>query len=142
MLGSLMPVNQRTALLTWLSRIAVLVGAVGSVDLLLRQGRHNPSRLLMILFTLWVLAPFVILAAANAFSKRWSVLVNVTLHSLTLGITVASLAIYAKAAMSPPRAQGAFVFVAVPPATCLLIAIIVPIAARISGRGTRIRPGT
>jgi hypothetical protein len=137
-----MPVNQRTSFLTWLSMITVLVGSVGSVGLLLHHGRHNPSRLLMILFTLWVLAPFVILAAANAFSKRWTVLVRATLHSLTLGITLASLAIYAKVAMDPPRAQGAFVFVAIPPVTCLLIAIVVAIAAQISRRGTRTPRGT
>jgi hypothetical protein len=38
---------------------AVLVGAVGSVAFMLYAGRHNPSRLLMTLFTLWVLSPFV-----------------------------------------------------------------------------------
>ncbi len=45
--------------------IALLVGAVGSVGLMLREGHRNPSRLLIVLFTFWVLSPFMALVLAN-----------------------------------------------------------------------------
>ncbi len=117
--------------------IAVLAGAVGSVGLMLRAGHLNPSRLLLVLFALWVLSPFIALVLANMVSKRWSVVTRATLYTVMLILTVASLAIYGYVAFGPPRTKPAFVFVVVPPASWLLIAIVVPIAALISGRPRR-----
>ena len=117
--------------------IAVLAGAVGSVGLMLRAGHRNPSRLLLVLFALWVLSPFIALVLANMVSKRWSVLIRVTLYTVMLVLTVGSLALYGDVALGPPRTKAAFVFVVVPAASWLLIAIVVPIAALISGRPSR-----
>jgi hypothetical protein len=117
--------------------IAVLAGAVGSVGLMLRAGHHNPSRLLLVFFALWVLSPFIALIMANMVSKRWSVLTQATLYTMMLVLTVGSLAIYGDVALGPPRVKAAFVFVVVPPASWLLIAIVVPIAALISRRPSR-----
>ena len=117
--------------------IALLVGAVGSVGLMLRAGHRNPSRLLLVLFALWVLSPFIALVLANMISKRWSVLTRATLYTVMLILTVGSLAIYGDVALGPPRTKAAFVFVVVPPASWLLIAIVVPIAALISGWPSR-----
>ena len=117
--------------------IAVLAGAAGSLGLMLHAGRRNDSRILLVLFTIWVLSPFVALVLADVVSKRWSVLTRATLHSVMLVLTLASLAIYGDVALGPPRAKTAFVFVVVPPASWLLIAIAVPIAALISGRQSR-----
>lgn len=113
--------------------IAVLVGTVGSVGLMLYVGRRNNSRILLVLFALWVLSPFVVLILAHVVSKSWSVLTRATLYSVALVLTLGSLAIYGYIAFGPPRAKTAFVFVVVPPASWLLIAIVVPIAALISG---------
>jgi hypothetical protein len=113
--------------------VAVLSGPVGSVGLLLRAGRHTP-RLLLVLMAIWVLAPFMALVLANVVSKRWPVPTRVTLYGVTLLVTLGSLAIYADDALRPRKAQAAFVYVAVPAASWLLIAIVVPIAAFISGR--------
>src|SRR5258708_28665132 len=112
--------------------IAVLAGAAGSVGLMLYVGRRNNSRILLLLFALWVLSPFVALILADVVSKRWSVLTRAALYDMMLVLTLASLAIYARVAFGPPRAQAAFAFVVVPPASWLLIALVVPIAARIS----------
>ena len=117
--------------------IAVLAGAVGSVGLMLRAGHRNPSRLLLVLFALWVLSPFVALVLANMVSKRWSALSRATLYTVMLVLAVVSLAIYGDAAFGPPRTKAAFVFVVVPPASWLVIAVVVPIAALISGRPSR-----
>ncbi len=116
--------------------IAVLVGAVGSVGLLLRAGQRTP-RLLLVLFFFWVLSPFVALVLAHAVSKRWSVLTRATLYNVMLVVTLGSLAIYGYDALRPRKAQAAFWYVLVPPASWLLIAIVVPIAALISGRRSR-----
>ena len=122
--------------------IAMLAGAVGSVGLMLYAGRHNPSRLLLVLFALWVLSPFVVLAFAKARSNRWSDLVRATLHIVTLVLALGSLAIYGYVALGPPRARPAPFFVIVPPASWLLIAIVVSIAALISARTARRPPPT
>ena len=117
--------------------IAVLAGAVGSVGLMLREGHRNPSRLLIVLFTFWVLSPFMALVLANVVSKRWSVLTRATLYVAMLVISFGSLAIYGALVFGPLRAKTGFVFLVVPAASWLLIAIVVAIAALISGRLSR-----
>ena len=116
--------------------IALLGGAGGSVGLLLRAGQRSP-RLLLVLFVIWVLSPFMALVLAEVVSKRWSVLTRATLYSVMLVVTLGSLAIYGNDAWRPPRTQAAFVFVVVPPASWLLIAIVVSMAALISDRLSR-----
>jgi hypothetical protein len=114
--------------------IALPAGAAGSIGLMLRAGHRNPSRVLLILFAIWVLSPFVALLFAIMVSKDWSVLTRATLYGVVLVLTVTSLAIYGDAALGPPRMKTAFVFVVVPPASWLLIAITISIAALISRR--------
>ena len=114
--------------------IALPAGAVGSVGLMLYAGRRNSSRLLLVLFALWVLSPFMALVWANLVSTRWTDRTRATLHGLMLVLTIGTLAIYGAVAFGPPRAQAAFVFVVVPPASWVPIAIVVAIARRISGR--------
>jgi hypothetical protein len=115
------------------ARIAVLAGAVGSVALLLRAGRSTP-RLLLVLFVVWVLSPFVALAWADLVAKRWALLTRATLYWVTLAVTLGSLAIYCKLGLRPSGSPRTPVFVAVPPASWLLIAIAVPMAALLSRR--------
>jgi hypothetical protein len=117
--------------------IALLVGAAGSVGLMLYAGRHNASRLLMIIFAIWVLSPFMGLVLAHVVSKSWSVVTRAALHSLMLIIALGSLAIYADVALGPPRAKTAAVFVVVPPTSWLLIAVTLPVAALLSRRLSR-----
>jgi hypothetical protein len=117
--------------------IAVLAGAVGSIGFMLRAGRHNSSRLLLVLFTVWVLSPFAVLLSAYAVSKRWSILTRRALYSVGLLIAVGPLGIYGEVALGPPRAHTASAFVVVPPASWLLIAMTVAIAAWISGKRSR-----
>ena len=113
---------------------AVFTGAIGSVGLMLYAGRHNHSRLLLALFVVWVLSPFVILLFATLVSKRWSVHTRVALYCVALMLTLGSLAIYGDVALGPGRVKAAAVFVLVPPVSWLLIVVVVPAAARISRR--------
>ena len=109
--------------------IALPAGATGSIGFMLRAGHRSPSRVLLILFAIWVLSPFVALVFATIVSKDWSVLTRTTLHGVMLILTVSSLAIYGDVALGPPRAKTAFAFVVVPPVSWLLIAITISIAA-------------
>ena len=115
---------------------ALTVGASGSVGLMLRAGQSAP-RLLQILFTGWVLSPFVVLAAAGVVSKRWSPLPRAALHIVTLVVALATLALYGYVALGPPREKNAPVFVLTPPLSWLLIAIALSTAAFISKRRSR-----
>jgi hypothetical protein len=117
--------------------IAAVAGAGGSVGLMLWVGHRNPSRLLLALFAIWDIAPFVALVWANMVAKRWSVLTRATLYSVTLVITLGSLAIYGDVAFGPPRSTPAFMFLVVPPGSWLLMTIVVPIAALTSRRLSR-----
>jgi hypothetical protein len=88
--------------------------------------------LLLVLFALWVLSPFVALVLANVVSRGWAILTRAALYCVMLVVTLASLAIYADIALGPPRAKTASVFVVVPPASWLLITTALSIAALIS----------
>ena len=117
--------------------IAVVGGAVGSVGLMLPAGKRTP-RFLLVLFTIWVLSPFVALAWANVVSKRWSVPTRATLYGVTLVLTLGSLAIYGHViVVAPSGSSNAFVFVVVPPGSWVLMTVVVPMAALASGRMQR-----
>ncbi len=120
--------------------IVVLAGAGGSIGLWFYVSRHPPL-LIVVLFVIWVLSPFVALVLADVVSKRWSVLTRTALYSVMLVVTLGSLAIYGDDALGHRRPQAAFVWVVVPPASWLLIAIVVPIAALISSRLSRRNDG-
>jgi len=117
--------------------IALPAGAAGSVGFMLRAGNRNPSRVLLVLFAIWVLSPYVALAFAIIVSKDWSVLTRATLYGVMVVLTVSSLAIYGDVALGPPRTKTAFAFVDVPPASWLLMAITISIATLISRRRSR-----
>ena len=74
-----------------LALIAVVVGAAGSVALMLRVGQRAPAFLLF-LFAGWVLSPFVALAFAHGASRRWSVVEGRMLTCVMLIVSLASLA--------------------------------------------------
>lgn len=112
------------------TRIALPIGAVGAVGLMLYTGRHNPSVLLRVLFTLWVLGPFLALQWALMVSARWAVGTQATLRALTLILSVVTPAIYAYIAFGPPRQQTAATFVVVPPISCVLLAFALLAARR------------
>ena len=117
--------------------IAGVAGATGSLGFMLRAGQRTP-RLLLLLFTIWVLSPFVALVWANMVSKRWSVVTRATLYCVTLVVTLGSLAIYGElVVLRPPGSANAFLFVVVPPASWVFMAIVVPMAALISGKLSR-----
>lgn len=131
------PVRGLLAFFRVAALIAVLVGAVGSLGLMFYTGRRQNSRILMILFTLWVVSPFVVAALAERTSKPWSATIRATLYGAMLALSLGSLAVYAADASRPIRGKAAFVFLVIPPASLLLAAAAVAIAALMSARPAR-----
>lgn len=108
-----------------------MVGATGSLVLMFLHGR--PSVVLLILFTGWVLAPFIGLAWADRLSIGWPASSRATLHYLMLLIGVASVAVYGYDVAS--GYGRAVLFVATPIAAWVLILVVLPIAV-LAGRRT------
>ena len=129
-----MPDDGFLRLLRAAALIAVVAGAAGSFGLMLYVGRRNNSHVLLALFTVWDLSPFIALVLADIVSKGWQVLTQTTLCIVMLIIALSSLAIYADVAFGPPRPQPAFMFLVVPLASWVLMAVALPVAAFVSNR--------
>lgn len=113
--------------------VAAVIGAVGSVGMMLSVGDRNRQILfLIILFVGWVSSPFVALVAADILGKRWSTLTRATLHALMLILALGSLAVYGSVVSGPPKAKPAALFLMVPLASWLLIAIALSAATLIA----------
>ena len=129
--------NRRLGFLRGTALLSVLVGAVGSLGLMLYAGRHQNSLILIVLFTLWELSPFVALVWAHVVSKHWLILNQVLLSGVMLVLSLGSLTLYGYVSLGPPRPRPAFVFLVVPLGSWLLIAIVLSLSALLSGRRSR-----
>jgi hypothetical protein len=103
--------------------VVLLAGAFIAEALTLVAGRQNTHYVLTAIFLFWVGSPFAVLFIVDRVSTTWPALMRTTLHWLMLIVTVGTIVVYANRVLHPPNAQGAAVFVAVPPASWLLIAI-------------------
>jgi hypothetical protein len=123
-------------LLRMISLIVLLIGAAASLGLMFNAGRNQSSVLLIVLFTIWVLSPFMVLIIVNLVIKPWSPATRVTLCFLMLFITFFSLLGY-RGILDPPGAKTAFKFLVVPFVSWLLIAIVILITELCSRRLSR-----
>jgi hypothetical protein len=113
--------------------IAFVIGAVGSIGLWVRAAQHPPP-LIIVLFVVWVLSPFVVLGIGYVVAKRWAPSTQAALYWLTLLVTVASIGIYADDAVSHRTAHHAAVYVVVPPASWIVSAVATGLGAWIAKR--------
>ena len=113
--------------------IALVIGAAGSLGLWIHAAQHPPP-LLIVLFVVWVLSPFVVLGIGHVGAKHWAPSTQAALYWVTLLVTVASIAIYADDAVVHRTAHPAFVYVAVPPASWLASAVALGVGAWIARR--------
>jgi hypothetical protein len=115
-----------------LARVAMAVGAVGSLVLMFLHGR--PSVFLLILFTGWVLAPFIGLAWADKLAACWPAAARMAVYWLMLVVSVGSLGAYGyDVATGYGRAVW---FVLVPGVAWVLILLVLPIAVLAGRRST------
>jgi hypothetical protein len=109
--------------------VALPIGAVGAGALFFRAADHPPP-ILVVLFILWLISPFALLAWMHVAATRWAAPTQAALHAVTIAITLASLAVYGNLiAVTPPGSPKAAPFVIVAPASWLLAAIVVTLAA-------------
>lgn len=137
MTSDLSPVRTEGALLRLLrtvSFIAVFGGSAWSVRFTLHAGHRNPSRLLMALFVIWVVSPFFGMVFATLSPRNWSIPSRAAVYSVTLLLSLGSLAIYGRVALGPPMAKPAFFFLIVPLLSWLVIGAAVSTATLISRR--------
>ena len=113
-------------LLRIIALIVLFAGAIGSVVLMFNAGRDQKSILLIVLFTGWVLSPFIGLFIADMISKRWLLKTRIIIYLLIIFITLASLIGYS-GVLNVPGTKPAFKFLIVPLISWLLILLIVPI---------------
>jgi hypothetical protein len=117
-----------------IAELAAVVGAVGSVALTLYAGRNNNLPFLMILISGWVLAPFLGYALAGRYSTRWAASTRAVLDCLIVLVALASLVIFARAAINPLASKPGGPFVAVPIVAWLLMFVAVPVNELIARR--------
>jgi hypothetical protein len=110
--------------------LVMMVGAGGSLGLMLYAARGQQSLLLIALFTGWVLAPFIALIWAYIASNGWATLMRRTLYGVIILVTAGSLAIYGSLALRTLKAKNGFIFLVVPAGTWLLIAIALVLTRR------------
>ena len=117
------------------AKLALMLGGAGSVALLLYAGRRNPSLLLTLLMALWVLAPFAIVGVALWRSRRWPTAVATAVARVSVGLALASFALYAIDALRPFSAKAAFMFVLVPPVSGVVAVAVCALSLLWARRG-------
>jgi len=115
------------------ARTALVIGAAGSLALMVYAGRHNRSIALILLFTCWVSSPFVALAIADRWARRWRPMLRAAFYGVMLAVSIGSLLVYAFDALRP-RPQAAFFYVLVPPSCWIIGGAVVGIAGLLARR--------
>lgn len=128
------PARRSVGPLRTLALAALWLGALGTLITLFKVAHRQQSSVLLILFVLWDLAPFVVLALGDRASSSWRFRPRVALHVATLLVTLGTLVVYSIVAFGRPRAQPAAAFLLVPPASVLVAAVIVMMTAGPSAR--------
>ncbi|HET7000100.1 MAG TPA: hypothetical protein VFI33_02270 [Puia sp.] len=96
--------------------LALGIGAaasLGSLAFTLQAGQHNSSLTLILLFSAWVLSPFLALLISCVLSRKWSSRARISLYILIIGISIASLLYYGRL-LSMSETKPAFVFLMIP----------------------------
>jgi hypothetical protein len=119
-----------------LQNSAVLITIAGwlvSLAFMLFTGRRNPSELLLGMFALWVSFPYLLMLWISGRSYSWPSAVRTALYTTMIVLPVVSAGIYGRVAFGPPQGRRATLFLLVPPASCVLVGIVM-LAARVGGR--------
>ena len=139
--GPVKPEAQVLRLARPFAMFACLSGAGASLLFMYQVGHRNPSVVLMLLFTVWVLSPFVALLVGAMVSAGWTRPSRAALYAVTFVVSVLSPLAYGVVALGPPRPQPAFAFLVVPLASWCLgasaLAVVSFIERRLARRGAR-----
>jgi hypothetical protein len=111
----------------------LFLGMTGSLGFMLYTGRNNKSVLLMLLFAIWILSPFIALLRINTIAKKWSAFSRISLFSLMIILSSGSLAGYS-GLLNLKETKPAFVFLLIPLISWMLMVLVIPVAAALSRR--------
>ena len=115
-------------LLRNIALILTLCGALGSLMMMFHAGRNNKSVILMAIFAIWVLSPFLTLMIAVIRFRQWPQAALRTLYILMISITLISLVGFS-GVWRPPGTKTAFVFLVIPFLSWIIMGVVY-IAAR------------
>jgi len=123
--------NRPAAKLGAAAGVLLWVAAAGSVACTVYAGHRNASRILILMFVVWVLAPFAALAWARRRSRssRRPPGGQSALDWLALAVSLGSLALYAHAALRLAGIKSTRVFLMTPLASLVVTAIVLGLAA-------------
>ncbi len=108
--------------------IATVIGAVSSVILMLLSGLRPPF-FLIVLFIVWVSAPFGVLLLATVFLPSRAHAIRSALLWMSLILAILSVAAYTYALDYPRPSQPAFPYVVVPMVSGVVIVVVLSTAA-------------
>jgi hypothetical protein len=94
--------SQRTAI------IGLAIGGAASLALTLYAGRHQRSVILILLFALWVVSPFLGILCAHLITDRWLRFARIMLYALTLCVVSICPGIYAAVAFGYTTLEDGF----------------------------------
>jgi len=103
-----------------MTMIVIMIGVVGSLIFMFNASRNQKSILLLVLFTGWVVLPFIALLATCFIAKNRPVTTRIITYGLSFVISLCSLAGYG-GAFSGPDTKNAFMFLVVPFISLILI---------------------
>jgi len=102
----------------------LFVGTIGSLYFMLNVGSNQKSIILVILFTVWVLSPFVGLFVATQLTKRRTGKINSRYYLTMIVLSIVSLIAYS-GILTPTQTKPAFTFLVVPFLSWLFILTII-----------------
>ncbi|MDP9042225.1 MAG: hypothetical protein M3N30_09600 [Bacteroidota bacterium] len=115
--------NDKLDMLRIISLVVVTAASLASFIFTIRAGHRNKSVILILLFAIWVLSPFVTMAVAGVASVCWSNINRVRLYILMTLMSLISLAAYS-GVLIPYGAKPAFVFLIGPLLSWVILTII------------------
>lgn len=111
---------------------AALLGAVSSAALMIYAGRKSPQHLIIALFVIWVVFPFLAMLVAAMPAREWPELRQRALYRFMIGVSVISPLAYAIAAFVPIGTRPTPIFVMVAPITVVSLAVTILAAMRMN----------
>jgi len=110
------------------SFVVILAGAIVSITLMFLT-RQNPPTLIVWLFVVWVLGPYIAFTIGYRLARRWKPPASKALYVSTIAITFVANLVYLKDVLWPPASTRAFVWVLVPPVMGAAVVSVVIAAA-------------
>jgi hypothetical protein len=107
----------------------LFVGTIGSLYFMLKVGSNQKSIILVVLFTVWVMSPFVGLFVATLLNKLQSGIINSRYYLTMIVLSIVSLIAYS-GILTPTQTKPAFTFLVVPFLSWLIILTIIFITKR------------